>query len=187
MKLYPVMLNVSGKRVLVIGGGTVALRKIRDLISCGARVTVVAPEVHASVDELASSHPENLEIIRRRYRCGDLEGALMVFSATVDDEVNHAVFNEAKEKNIFINAGDDPGNCTFYVPSWFTRGGLVVAVSTGGISPAMAERLRRVIEGLIPDAFGETLDALQQARTILQNDAEFTGLTAEQRGKILKK
>jgi precorrin-2 dehydrogenase len=186
MKLYPVMLNISGKKVLVIGGGNVAARKVRDLVECGALVTVVAPSVEASITELKNSCPEKIEIVRRAYRKGDLVGAFMVFSATDDERINRMVFQEAGESNIFINAVDDPPNCTFFVPSWFKRNGLVISVSTGGISPSMAARIRRDIEKIIPDSIESTLAALQQARALLREDDEFKGLSSAIRGKILK-
>ena len=186
MKLYPVMLNISGRKVLVIGGGNVAARKVRDLLECGALVTVVAPSVEASIAELKNSYPGKIEIVQRAYQKGDLVGAFMVFSATDDEGVNRTVFQEAGELNIFINAVDDPPNCTFFVPSWFDRGGLVISVSTGGISPSMAARVRRDIEKIIPDSIETTLAALQQARALLREDDEYKGLSSDTRGKILK-
>jgi precorrin-2 dehydrogenase / sirohydrochlorin ferrochelatase len=186
MKLYPVMLNISGKKVLVIGGGNVAARKVRDLVECGALVTVVSPSVDASITELMNSCPGKIEIVQRAYMKDDLVEALMVFSATDDEEVNRRVYRDAGELNIFINAVDDPPNCTFFVPSWFDRGGLVISVSTGGISPSMAARIRREIEKIIPDGIEETLAALQQSRALLREDDEFQNLSSDTRGKILK-
>jgi precorrin-2 dehydrogenase/sirohydrochlorin ferrochelatase len=186
MKLYPVMLNISGKKVVVIGGGSVAARKVRDLVECGALVTVVAASVGASITELKGSYPEKIEIVQRAYKRGDLAGALMAFSATDDEGVNRTVYRDALELNIFINAVDDPPNCTFFVPSWFQRNGLVVSVSTGGISPSMAARIRRDIEKIIPESIETTLAALQQARALLREDDEFQNLSSETRGKILK-
>jgi precorrin-2 dehydrogenase/sirohydrochlorin ferrochelatase len=186
MKLYPVMLNISDKKVLVIGGGNVAARKVKDLVECGALVTVVAPSVHKSITDLKNSYPERIEIMQRVYMKGDCDAAFMVFSATDDERLNRVVFRDAEEMNIFINAVDDPPNCTFFVPSWFRRDGLVVSVSTGGISPSMAARIRRDIEKIIPDSIEITLAALQQARVLLREDDEFQGLSSGSRGKILK-
>ena len=180
------MLNISGKKVVVIGGGSVAARKVRDLVECGALVTVVAASVEASITELKGSYPEKIEIVQRAYKRGDLAGALMAFSATDDEGVNRMVYRDAVELNIFINAVDDPPNCTFFVPSWFQRNGLVVSVSTGGISPSMAARIRRDIEKIIPESIDTTLAALQQARALLREDDEFKNLSSETRGKILK-
>lgn len=186
MKLYPVMLNISGKKVLVIGGGSVAARKVRDLVECGALVTVVAPSVDEAITGMNNSYPGKIQIRQREYIKGDCEGALMVFSATDDERVNRLVFRHAEEMKILINAVDDPPNCTFFVPSWFHRDGLIISVSTGGISPSMAARIRRDIEKIIPDSIEITLAALQQARVLLREDDEFQDLSSETRGKILK-
>ncbi|MBN2160296.1 MAG: bifunctional precorrin-2 dehydrogenase/sirohydrochlorin ferrochelatase [Spirochaetes bacterium] len=186
MKLYPAMLNVSGKRVLVVGGGEVALRKMRDILECGGIVTAIAPDFHESITALRESAPDAVTLVRRPFRQGDCDGFLIVFSATDDEATNSLVFREAQERNIFINAVDDPENCTFFVPSWFSRGDLLVAVSTGGISPSLAARIRRDIEKLIPESIEEILDALMHARQVLRNDSEFAELTSYRRGIILK-
>jgi precorrin-2 dehydrogenase/sirohydrochlorin ferrochelatase len=186
MKLLPVMLNLAGKKAAVIGGGTVALRKVRDLVECGALVTVIAPETHQEINELAESHAGIITIVKRKYQPGDLEGSLLVYSATDDEVVNREVFTEASEKNIFINAVDDPPNCSFFMPSWFDRNGLVVAVSTSGISPSMSARIRKDIEKNIPDSIDIALTALKQARIMLREDAGFSDLSSGRRGEILK-
>lgn len=186
MKLYPLMLSVEDRNAVVIGGGGVAARKVSDLVERGARVTVIAPDVDPAIIELQVQHPGQIEIVHRVYAPGDLQGAFIVFSATDDESVTERVFNEAGELNVLLNAVDDPDHCGFFVPSWFSRGGLVVAVSTSGISPALAARLRREIEGHIPQDIEETLSALHRARTVLKNDTAFMDLDPEKRGKILK-
>ena len=186
MKLYPVMLNLEGRRVIVIGGGSVAVRKARDLLDNDALVTVISPTFIDEFDELKKRYAGRLDLQQRSYRKGDLQGALIVFSATNNRELNRVVYNEETELNIFINAVDDPGNCTFTVPSSCTRGDLVVTVSTGGVSPALSARMRREIEKYIPESIEDTLAALKLARNHLQNDAEFANISPDQRGKILK-
>lgn len=187
MNLYPAMLNISGRRVLVVGGGEVALRKMRDLLECGALVTAISPDFHEAVTALGESSPGAVTLVRRTYRSGDCDGFLIVISATDDDAVNRQVFLEARERNIFINAVDDPENCTFFVPSWFRRGDLLVSVSTGGISPSLAARLRREIEESIPGSIEKKLEALQRVRQMLKNDGEFRDLASPGRGDLLKK
>lgn len=187
MKLFPLMLTIENKNAVVVGGGTVAARKVNDLVERGARVTVIAPDVDPSIIELQVLHPGRIEIVHREYSQGDLEGAFIAFSATDDEAVTERVFSEAGERNVLLNAVDDPEHCGFFVPSWFSRGGLVVSVSTSGISPALAARLRREIEDIIPDYIEEILPALHRARTILKNDQEFIHLNSESRGKILKR
>jgi precorrin-2 dehydrogenase/sirohydrochlorin ferrochelatase len=186
MKLYPVMLNLSGRRAIVIGGGSVAARKTRDLLENDALVTVISPEFNDEFTGLKQSYPQCLIMEQRPYRKGDLKGALIVFSATDNHELNTEVYREAKELNIFINAVDDPGNCTFTVPSSFKRGDLVITVSTGGVSPSMSARIRREIEKQIPESIENTLAALKEARNHLQNDDDFSGITSERRGALLK-
>ena len=179
------MLRISDRRAIVIGGGSVALRKIKDLLECGALITVIAPRIHEAVHELAALYPDKIEIINRTYKRGDCAGAAVVFSATDDEGVNREVFKEAREHNIFINAVDDPQNCTFFVPSWFNRGGLIVAVSTSGESPALAARIRRDIESMVAESIADTLEALEKTRILLTGDSEFATLTSPQRGSLL--
>jgi precorrin-2 dehydrogenase/sirohydrochlorin ferrochelatase len=185
MKSFPVMLRIAGKRAIVIGGGRVALRKIRDLLGCGALVRVIAPQVHESVRELAAAHPDNIEIIDRAYQPGDCEGAAIVFSATGNERVSREAFQEAEARNIFINAVDDPRHCTFFVPSWSDTKGIIVAVSTGGISPALAARIRRDVERTLPDSIRGALEALEKTRDLLRSDPDFKALDAGQRGRVL--
>jgi precorrin-2 dehydrogenase / sirohydrochlorin ferrochelatase len=185
-KQYPVMLNLSGRRAIIIGGGTVALRKARDLLCSDALVTAIAPSFNEGFDALGTDYRDRLVLEKRPYKRGDLEGALIVFSATDDHALNRQVYEEAQEKNIFINAVDDPPHCSFTIPSSFARGDLVVAISTGGVSPSMSARIRRAIETVIPDSIEDALEALGAARNSLQNDAEFTELSSERRGAVLK-
>jgi len=185
MKYYPIFIDLKGGHVTVIGGGDVALRKVHDLIEAGALVTVVSPEVHPEIERMAAEK-DNPIVIRRSYHPGDLEGAILAFSATDDQEINGAVFREAAERRIFINAVDDPENCSFIVPSSFTRGDLTVAVSTGGASPAMAAKVRRLLERSLPDNIGDILEALKEARAMLKDDPRFRGLDTVKRGGVLK-
>jgi precorrin-2 dehydrogenase/sirohydrochlorin ferrochelatase len=186
MQLYPVMLNLENRRVVIIGGGDVALRKARDLLEAGARVLVIAPDVHLDFKALAGSSGASLEILQRPYQPGDLADAALVFSATSNAEVNRAVFKEARERNIFINAVDDPLSCSFFIPSFIKKGDLILALSTSGKSPALAARLRREIEKHIPEDIEQTLAALSEIRDIFKSHTKFSELTSSDRGRILK-
>lgn len=187
MGLYPVILNMRDRLAVVIGGGEVALRKVKDLLAAEARVRVVSPMMHPGIMEMNREWDERLEVVVREYRAGDLDGAALVFSATNDPGVNRIVFGEAEERGLFINAVDDPPNCTFFVPSFVKKGDLILALSTGGASPAMAARLRRELEGHIPGNIEELLAALREARRILQEGREFAGLPAPARGSLLRR
>ena len=132
---YPVFLDLTGLPVLVVGGGPVALRKATGLFEAGAAVTVVAPDVVDGVAEIAT-------VERRAYATDDLTGMRLVFTATDDPAVNAQVAADARAAGVFVNSADDPDNCTFILPAIARRGSLTVAVSTGGVSPALASRLR---------------------------------------------
>lgn len=184
---YPVMLNLSGRLVVIIGGGTVAARKVRELIESGAIVHIISPEINEEIDRLITENRKTISFSQRTYKKGDLLGAALVYSTTDNPEVNKNVYGEAEEHNIFINAVDDPENCSFIVPSVIRRGDLVVAVSTSGNSPAMAARLRRELEKNIPSSIEATLAKLKEIRSLLREDTDFTHLTSSQRGELLKK
>ncbi len=185
MKLYPVMVNMEGRLAVVVGGGGVAARKTADLLESGAKVKVVSPEINNEIVELVKDN--ELEIVKREYEYGDLDGAALVFSATNDRSVNELVFMEAEGRNIFINAVDDPENCSFYVPSFTRKGDFLFALSTAGAAPAYAARIRRELEKQIPEEIDILLDKLRRAREILKNDNIFSDLESPERGAILKK
>jgi precorrin-2 dehydrogenase/sirohydrochlorin ferrochelatase len=185
MKLYPVMVNMEGRLAVVVGGGGVAARKVADLLESGAKVKVVSPEINNEIVELAKDN--ELELMKREYEYGDLDGAALVFSATNDRSVNELVFMEAEGRNIFINAVDDPDNCSFYVPSFTRKGDFLFALSTAGAAPAYAARIRRELEKQIPEEIDILLDKLRRAREILKNEKVFSDLESPERGEILKK
>lgn len=185
MKLYPVMVNMEGRLAVVVGGGGVAARKVADLLESGARVKVVSPQINDEIMNLKENSA--LELVKREYEYGDLEGAALVFSATNDRSVNELVFMEAEGLNIFINAVDDPDNCSFYVPSFTRKGDFLFALSTAGAAPAYAARIRRELEKQIPEEIDVLLDKLRRAREILKNEKVFSDLESPDRGEILKK
>ncbi len=184
MKLYPIFLNIENMLAVVVGGGEVAWRKIKDLAEAGARIKIIAPSISKEINEFAGNNRNMVEIIGREYNDGDINGADLVFSCTDNSELNKRIFTEARSKGIIINSVDDPENCTFLVPSSAKRGDLTVAVSTDGTSPAMAARLRRIFEDHIPHNMEEILDSLRDARKILQDNRN---LSSGERGEILKK
>ena len=144
MGWYPIVIEMTGRPVLVIGGGAVAERKVQGLLAAGARVTVLAPEVTARLR--AWVREGRIGHVGRAYRTGDLEGYGVAFAATDDGEVNAAVAGEARERSVWLNAADDPGHSDFILPSVLRRGDVVVAVTTGGASPALARAVREELE-----------------------------------------
>ena len=146
---YPVNLVLSGRRCLVVGGGRVAARKVEGLLACGAKVHVVAPAVGEDVRALAGA---SLTWEQRAYRPGEVTGYRLAVAATDDHDVNRAVFDDGEAAGVWTNAADDPAHCSFTLPAVVRRGPVMVAVSTGGHSPALATWLRsRVAEEVGPE------------------------------------
>ena len=142
---YPVTLDLSGVPVLVVGGGTVALRKIEGLLTSRADVTVVAPRV---IDEI---HALPVRVLVRPYHLSDLDNVRLAMTATDDPQVNAGVAADATRRGIWVNAADDPAHCTFTLPAVARDGVVTVAVSTGGASPALASHLRAAIASWLDD------------------------------------
>lgn len=156
---YPVFLDLAAAPVLLVGGGPVALRKAEGLSAAGAAVTVIAPHVVPELDAVA------VRIERRAYGPGDVDGHRLVITATNDPAVNAQVSADARAAGIWVNSADDPDNCSFILPAVARRGPVTVAVSTGGASPALASRLRRVIaETVLTPAVEHAADELVRQR-----------------------
>ena len=150
--LLPIFLNLSGKLCTVVGGGEVATRKVLSLLECGARVRVVAPRFSARLRALARNG--GVEHIARKYQSGDLAGSILAFVATSDRETNEAANREAERSGVLVNVVDNPSHCSFVMPSKLERGPIQVAVSTQSASPALARRLREVVEEAVPPEYG---------------------------------
>ena len=155
---YPVNLVVDGRSCLVVGGGEVAARKAAGLTDCGARVHVVAPDVSAGVRALPVTWEE------RPYGRGDVAGYRLVVAATDDPAVNAVVYEDAESAGVWVNSADDPGSCSFTLPSVLRRGPVTVTVSTGGTSPALASWLRDRLEAELGPEFAVLASLLGEQR-----------------------
>ena len=155
---YPVNLILAGKPCLVVGGGPVAARKAAGLLACGADVHVIAAVPGPEVSALAVS------IEPRPYQSGDVAGYRLVIAATDDPDTNHAIYREADAAGTWVNSADDPAACTFTLPSIVRRGPVMVTVSTGGRSPALATWLKGRFEGCIGPEFEVLVELLSSAR-----------------------
>ena len=162
MSLQPIFLKLESRRGLVVGAGTVALDKIRALLRTGLELRVVAPEAREEVREMARAG--NLEWVQRAFMVADLEGAFVVIAATDAAEVNAAVYQGARERNILCNSVDDIPNCDFFFGSVVSRGDLQIAISTAGESPALAQRLRCEIDEQLPQDLGVWLKSIGELR-----------------------
>ncbi len=162
MSLFPIFLKLAARPCVVVGAGLVAAAKIQGLLAAEASITVIAPEACARVQEWAEAGDLRWE--PRAYREGDLAGTFLVVAGTSVPAVNRAVFAEAAAGGVLCNSVDDPPFCDFYFPSVVRRGELQIAISTGGASPALAQRLRREIQQALPPDTGDWLAELGSLR-----------------------
>ena len=171
---YPVNLVLTGKPCLVVGGGPVARRKVDGLLTCGAVVTVIAPEV----DPDLAANPD-VRILRRAYVEGDAARGTppyrLVITATDDRAVNQQVHDDADAAGIWVNSADDPDRCTFTLPAIVRNGPLMLTVATGGHSPALASHLKaRLAEEYGGEEYRTLLELLEQARADLHAEGRTT-------------
>jgi len=178
MKYYPIFLRVEGRACVVVGGGAVAERKVASLRQAGAQVTVVSPELTATLT--AQAERGEIAVRPRCYQTGDLHGMFLAFAATNDELMHAAIASEAEDAGVPLNVVDRPKCCSFIVPSLMTRGDLMVAVSTSGASPALARRVRRDIEG----ALGPEYDRALVVLACLRRHLEGQGLSVDDRRRI---
>ncbi|MGE5049228.1 MAG: bifunctional precorrin-2 dehydrogenase/sirohydrochlorin ferrochelatase [Deltaproteobacteria bacterium] len=144
---FPAFLLLTGRPALLVGGGSVAAGKLAALLEAGARVTVVAPEVLPGLEQ------SGVRVVRRPFQPGDLDGCWFAVAAATA-EVNRQVAREAEARRIFVNAVDDVRSASAYLGGVVRRGGVTVAISTGGRAPALAGLLREAVESFLPDDLG---------------------------------
>ena len=159
---YIACLKLAGRRCVVVGGGEIGLEKVEGLLACDADVTLVAPEAHPALRELAAEG--SIEWERRAYEPDDLDGCLIAIAATNDTDVNIAVFNDAERRAMLVNVVDVPPLCNFILPAIVRTGPLAVAISTAGASPALAKRMKREISELFGEPYADLAVLLNDAR-----------------------
>ncbi len=166
MSMLPIFLKLAGRRCLLVGAGNIALEKIGSLLKTGVNLTVVAPEAHIEIQQLAAEGV--LTWRKRRFELTDLADNFadnfLVITATNSPQINAAVYQGCVERNVICNSVDDIPNCDFYFGSVVSRGDLQIAISTAGESPAVAQRLRREIDEQLPQDLGLWLENLGQLR-----------------------
>src|SRR3989475_11106051 len=166
-KLFPMFLKLSARPCLVVGAGTIAESKIASLFEAGGRVRVVAPEATPQVRSWA--HSNSIEWHQRLFQADDLEGMFLVGAATSSTELHERIFAQATQRGVLCNIVDVPPLCDFYYPSVVHRGALQIAISTAGLSPALAQRLRKQLEDQFGPEYEEWLMRLGEAREKLHS------------------
>ena len=159
---YPVSLNIRGRKCTVVGGGQVALRKVIVLLEHGATVEVISPELCPEIVNL--SEKGEIRVVNREYREGDLKGIFVAIIATDNSEINRQIAGEAREKAILVNVVDDADYCDFISPSYLRRGGISIAISTSGESPALARKLRTRLEEEFGEEYGRLSSLISRVR-----------------------
>lgn len=163
---YPIFLNLQDRRCVVIGGGKVALRKIKVLLDCGAKVTMISPEPHPEIVKL--SKRKVIRLIQRDYRKEDLNDAVVAFACTDVKETNRRVAKDSKKLRVPVNVTDDPCLSEFIIPSFFRRGDLTIAVSTAGVSPALAKKIRKNLEKNLGKEYASLVSLIGEVRSALK-------------------
>jgi precorrin-2 dehydrogenase/sirohydrochlorin ferrochelatase len=174
--LFHLALRLEGQRCLVVGGGPIGTRKAESLASCGALVTVVAPEISPALERLG------VKLERRPYEASDLDGCRLAVAATGVPGVDRQVYADARERGVLVNAADDPEACEYLVPAVTRLGPVSVAVSTGGLTPYLAGWIKRRIGEVLTPEVGELAVLVGRCRSSLREaglssaDAEWAGL-----------
>ncbi len=172
--------------LLIVGGGYVGLEKLEAVLrnSPKTRITLVAPEISATIQQLAALH--SIELIFEPYSAKHLEGKNLVIVGTGLPEVSREVQGDCRAQNILVNVADKPDLCDFYLSSVVQKGDLKIAISTNGKSPTFAKRFREVLEEILPDSLQETLDNLKSIRDRLKGDFEYKVDRLNEITKVMK-
>jgi precorrin-2 dehydrogenase/sirohydrochlorin ferrochelatase len=163
MNVYPICLvNLHERTCVVVGGGRVAERKVDALLECQTRLIVISPTLTPELRRRAEAG--KFAHVARPYRDGDLEGAFLCIAATDDREVNRQVWHEADARGVLVNTVDDTSHSHFIVPAVIRRGDLTIAVSTGGLNPALAAEIKDQMASLFGPEYGDLLQILDELR-----------------------
>jgi precorrin-2 dehydrogenase/sirohydrochlorin ferrochelatase len=165
MAKYPIFLELAGRRVVVIGGGAVAVRKVQPLLAAGARLVVVAEHIDNMLTALCKD--TNAELIKSGYSKAFLAQASLAIAATSDKKLNRQIYRDCQELEVLCNVVDEPELCDFFVPAIVKRGDLQIAVGTNGRSPAYAGHIRKKLEEIFTDKHGQFLGELEALRDIV--------------------
>jgi precorrin-2 dehydrogenase/sirohydrochlorin ferrochelatase len=168
MAKYPIFLELSGRRVIVIGGGAVAVRKAQTLLAAGARLVVIAERIDKMMTALCKS--KNVELIKSKYSKNYLAEAVLAIAATNNLQLNRRIYKDCQELEVLCNVVDQPELCDFFVPAVVKRGDLQIAVSTEGHYPAYAGHIRKKLEEIFSEKHGQFLTELEKFRKRILKD-----------------
>jgi len=170
MSFFPMFMDMSELKVLVVGGGFIATEKLEKLVDFTKEITVIATQVSHEANQLIKDHC--LTLYQRAYTRGDIEGFDIVIVATDTVELHKAIYEESRGSRILVNSVDNTAYCDFIFPSYVKKDDLTIAFSTGGASPAFAKYIRKHFEKIIPDSVGEFLKKMKSLRTEIPKGKE---------------
>lgn len=185
MSFFPAYFSLENRKILLVGGGYIALEKLEKLVDFTQDIRVITKEV--SDDFLAFATEHTIVIEQRAYEQGDIDGFDIVIVATDTVTLHKAIYEESRSSRVLVNSVDNTDYCDFIFPSYIKQGDLTISISTGGASPALAKRLRAYIEKLIPPAIGEFLKEMRALRTIMPKGKERMRFFEEKTDKFMKK
>lgn len=185
MSFFPAYLNLTDKKVLLVGGGAIALEKLEKLIVFTQDITVISQAFSEAFLQFAALHA--LELHQQSYRTGDIEGYDVVIIATNTIELHRLIYEESRKSRILVNSVDDIAYCDFIFPSFIKKGDLTISISTSGTSPALARQLRLYLEQLIPDSIESFLQKMKQLRQTLPKGKERMVMFEKEAEEFIKK
>ena len=162
MGVFPIFIELKNKKCVVVGGGTVAQRKIEKLLEFDAKITVISIQINEKIERFKEQQLIAVRI--GEYNNEDLDEAFLVIACTNDTKTNEKVYEDALKRKIFVNIADCPQKCTFLFPSIVKRGDMTIGISTSGSYPALSKAVRQKIEQLFPENFGLILNVLKVYR-----------------------
>ena len=167
--MLPIILDLTGRKALVVGGGRIAYRKAKALAEEGAHVTVISPNF---VDDFSTM--PNATLVQRTFEAGDTEGFQLVITATGNHAVDQLIYDEGNARGTWVNSADDPDRCSFYLAATHRDGNVIVAVSTEGKSPALASHLRNTIADQLPKNLADIAIELDRQRSEIKDQGVST-------------
>ena len=184
MSFFPSYLNLNNKKILLIGGGYIALEKLEKIIDFTQNIIVITKKISPAFLEFANRH--NIVIEQKSYKTGDIDGFDIVIVATNTIDLHKEIYTESRNSRILVNSVDDTAYCDFIFPSYIKKGDLTISISTSGASPAMAKRVRMYIEKLIPSNIGEFLKEMRGLRKTMPKGKERMRFFEEKSDKYIQ-
>ena len=185
MSFFPAYFSLKDRKILLIGGGFIALEKLEKLVDFTKNITVITKEMTKDFSSFATVH--NIFIEKRSYKKGDIDGYDIVIVATDTVEIHKEIYKESRSSRILVNSVDNTAYCDFIFPSYVKKGDLTISISTGGASPAMAKRLRQYIEKIIPSNIAEFLQEMRGLRKTMPKGKERMHFFEDKTDKYISK